>query len=156
ALNIDYPTIGNRGGEHGESITQLVELSLRRRTLRGPVWVMPGHADSSVTVHLGYGRSRAGNVGTNAGFNAYALQSSEAPLFDRSLRLRKTGEWFTLACVQAHHPVGGKESLTAVDRKIIRDTTLSDWRGAQEKDENHRETENKRFTLYDEGEKEFS
>ena len=36
---------------------------------------MPGHADDSVTLHLGYGRTRAGRVGQRAGFNAYALRT---------------------------------------------------------------------------------
>ena len=34
------------------------------------MWVMPGHADESVTVFLGYGRTRSGRVGTGVGFDA--------------------------------------------------------------------------------------
>ena len=30
------------------------------RKVDGPVWVLPGHADESMTVHFGYGRTRAG------------------------------------------------------------------------------------------------
>ena len=33
------------------------------RKVEGPVWIMPGHADESITVHFGYGRTRAGKVG---------------------------------------------------------------------------------------------
>src|SRR5579864_1976215 len=47
-----------------------VELKYRGRTIVAPVWVMPGHADESVTVFLGYGRTRSGRVGTGAGFDA--------------------------------------------------------------------------------------
>ena len=35
----------------------------------------PGTRHDSVTVHLGYGRTRAGQVGTGTGFNAYALRT---------------------------------------------------------------------------------
>src|SRR5207237_9982652 len=35
----------------------LVELHYRGRQVNAPVWIQPGHADESVTVHLGYGRT---------------------------------------------------------------------------------------------------
>src|SRR5262245_32123503 len=35
--------------------------------LEMPVWVQPGHPDNTVTVYLGYGRERAGNVGNGHG-----------------------------------------------------------------------------------------
>ena len=37
-----------------------------------PVWVMPGTADDVVVVHFGYGRARAGRVGTGIGVNTFA------------------------------------------------------------------------------------
>ena len=42
------------------------------RSVQGPAWIVPGQADDTVTVHLGYGRTRAGRVGNGIGFNAYA------------------------------------------------------------------------------------
>src|SRR5439155_606945 len=57
----------------------VVELTYRKRTVRAPVWVMPGHPDESVTVHLGGGRTRAGRVGTGTGFDAYHTGEAAAP-----------------------------------------------------------------------------
>ncbi|MGH7425859.1 MAG: TAT-variant-translocated molybdopterin oxidoreductase, partial [Candidatus Methylomirabilales bacterium] len=82
---------------------EVVELLYRGRVVRAPVWIMPGHADDSVTVHLGYGRTRAGRVGTGAGFNAFALRTSDAPWFGSGLEIRKVGERYPLACTQDHH-----------------------------------------------------
>ncbi len=48
------------GGEHGGYYMPVVELQLDGRTLRAPAWIMPGHADRSVTVYLGHGRQHAG------------------------------------------------------------------------------------------------
>jgi hypothetical protein len=45
----------------------ILELRYRGRNVRGPVWIVPGQADDAVTVFLGYGRSRAGMVGTRTG-----------------------------------------------------------------------------------------
>ena len=47
-----------------------VELKYQGRTIRAPVWVMPGHASESVSVFLGCGRTRSGRVGTGVGFDA--------------------------------------------------------------------------------------
>ena len=37
---------------------------------------MPGQAERTVSLELGYGRSRAGQTGSKVGFNAYALRTS--------------------------------------------------------------------------------
>ena len=60
---------------------QIVELEIGGRSVSAPVWIQPGQADGSVTVHLGAGRERAGRVGNGVGFNAFALRTSDAPWF---------------------------------------------------------------------------
>jgi Fe-S-cluster-containing dehydrogenase component len=62
----------------GIATSDVVELSLEGRKLRGPCWVQPGQADESLTVHLGYGRTRSGRVSNGIGFNAYALRTAAA------------------------------------------------------------------------------
>ncbi|MHB1423385.1 MAG: TAT-variant-translocated molybdopterin oxidoreductase [Gemmataceae bacterium] len=95
---------GPNGGEHGQAIVDVIELSYRGRTLQAPVWIQPGHADDAITVHLGHGRSRGGRVASGVGFNAYALRTNEAPWFDGGLEARKVpGATHVLACTQMHH-----------------------------------------------------
>ena len=86
----------------------LVELECRGRKVRAPVWMQPGHADDSVTVHLGFGRTSAGRVGNGVGFNAYALRTSDAPLFDSGVEIVKVGSKFPLATTQNHHAMEGR------------------------------------------------
>ncbi|HEY9899070.1 MAG TPA: TAT-variant-translocated molybdopterin oxidoreductase [Pantanalinema sp.] len=95
----------------GLSSEDVVELCYRGRTLRAPVWVMPGHVPEAVTLPLGYGRARSGNVGTGIGFNAYALRTSEAPWSDGGLEIRKTGERHALASTQHHHAMASPEPV---------------------------------------------
>ncbi len=66
----------------------VVELRAQGRTLQAPVWVLPGQADDSIAVTLGYGRSLGAGAGTGVGFDAYALRTSNAPWFDTSLEVR--------------------------------------------------------------------
>jgi molybdopterin-containing oxidoreductase family iron-sulfur binding subunit len=86
----------------------LVELNYRGRKVKAPVWMVPGHADESVTVHLGYGRTNAGRVGNGVGFNAYALRTSDAPWFGSGLEIVKTGSKYPLAPTQNAHLMEGR------------------------------------------------
>jgi MoCo/4Fe-4S cofactor protein with predicted Tat translocation signal len=97
----------------------VVELRYRGRSVRAPIWVMPGHADEAVSVTLGYGRWRAGQLGSGMGFNAYALRTSEAPWFGHGLEVRKTGERYELAVTQGHFRMEG--------RNLVRAGTLQEY-----------------------------
>ena len=98
----------------------VVELVYDGRTVRAPVWISPGHADGCVSVHLGYGRSRAGRVGTGTGFNAYLLRTAEACWRGAGLELHRTGARYPLACTQLHFLMEG--------RHIVRAGTLAEYR----------------------------
>jgi len=102
-------TAARLGVESGD----VVELEYEGRTLRAPAWILPGHAEESVTLHLGYGRTRAGKIGTGIGANAYALRASGAPWHARGLALRKTGRRAKLATTQTHHSMEGRAPVRA-------------------------------------------
>ncbi|MBI2149919.1 MAG: TAT-variant-translocated molybdopterin oxidoreductase [Acidobacteria bacterium] len=97
----------------------VVELRYLGRSLRAPVWIAPGHAADSVTVHLGYGRTKAGKIGTALGFNAYALRSEKTPWFGEGLELLKTGRRSQLASTQRHHNMNG--------RNLVRVGTIEEY-----------------------------
>src|SRR5205085_1347413 len=48
----------------GVTNQDLVELRVGGRTVRAPIWIVPGQADDSVTLNLGYGR-QAGRQASN-------------------------------------------------------------------------------------------
>ena len=108
----------------------VVELELngggdQKRKVTGPVWIQAGHPDTSVTVTLGYGRRRAGRVGTAQGFDAYALRTTAAPWIATGLQIRKTGDTYKLASTQ------GYQSMDTPDgghRPLVRETTLEEYR----------------------------
>jgi len=109
-------------GRPDQANEKVVELTYEGRTLQAPVWVLPGHADNSVTVNLGHGRTHAGRVGNGVGFDAYRLRTSSAPWFGTGLTLRVTGERKSLACTQHHQLLG--DDLQHDDRNIIRSGTV--------------------------------
>ena len=93
--------------EHGD----LVELRYRGRKVLAPLWVLPGHAENSVTIHLGYGRERAGSTGTGLGFNAATLQFSDAPWGGPGLELEKVGRAHPFASTQGHQNMEEREPV---------------------------------------------
>jgi molybdopterin-containing oxidoreductase family iron-sulfur binding subunit len=119
ALGLGYKAAW-RGGEHGQAVVDVVEMRYRGRKILAPVWVTPGHADGCATVHLGYGRTRAGAAEQGLGFNAYAIRTSDAPWFGGGLTLRKTGGRQSIATTQLHYTMEG--------RGLARSATLEEFR----------------------------
>jgi MoCo/4Fe-4S cofactor protein with predicted Tat translocation signal len=86
----------------------VVELKHGGRAVRIPVWINPGHADDCLTLHLGYGRRRAGKVGSDTGFDVNALRTTAAPFIVTGVELTRTGERYDLACTQDHWSLEGR------------------------------------------------
>src|SRR3984957_14474629 len=70
------PAMAERLGLKSEEV---IAIELNGKKVTAPVWVQAGHPDNSITVFLGYGRRRAGRVGTGAGFDFYQLRYSGTP-----------------------------------------------------------------------------
>jgi Fe-S-cluster-containing dehydrogenase component len=111
-----------QGGEHGQVITDVVELKVNGRSVRGALFAVAGHPDDCVTVHLGYGRTRAGRVAAGAGFDANAIRTADAMSFSSGVEITLTGDRFSLACVQYHHLMEGRGMVRAATRdEFVRD-----------------------------------
>jgi molybdopterin-containing oxidoreductase family iron-sulfur binding subunit len=104
----------------GVTSEAVIQLNYKGRSIQAPVWVQPGQANESVTIYLGYGRARAGRVGTGLGFNAYALQTSDTPWSGAGLEIAPTGESYQLASTQTHFQMEG--------RPIVRAGTIEHFR----------------------------
>ena len=143
-------TASQHGLAHGDYVT----LRAGGRALKAGVFLVPGHADNSVTLHLGYGRRRAGNVGTGPGFNAYFLRTSVSPWIAGGLQIEKTGDTYFFASVQHQYTIdfeghpADDESVNAFRRDLVQVATLDEFR----KDPNFAKvpatTENHELSLY--------
>jgi MoCo/4Fe-4S cofactor protein with predicted Tat translocation signal len=100
----------------------------------GPVCVIPGHADNSATMPLGYDRARAGNVGTGFGLNGYLIRTSDKPDIADLSKIEKTGATHLMATTQLHHPIDRngqqveEQSISAFHRDLVRIATLEEFR----------------------------
>jgi molybdopterin-containing oxidoreductase family iron-sulfur binding subunit len=106
-----------------------------------PVWVQAGHPDNSVTVFLGYGRTRSGRVGNEQGFNTYSLRTSDAPWIASGAKLTKIAGKYTLATTQGYQTMDVGED----QRQLVQTATLEEYKQKADFNED-RPTE----TLYNE------
>jgi len=84
-----------------------VVLELGGRSVRAPVWVVPGQADDCVLAWLGGGRTSAGEVGNGVGVDYTPLR-----WLDGDAALRKTGRRVQVASTDHHN-------MLEVDRRIV-------------------------------------
>ena len=132
----DQPKRVNRiTAKGGELRVELLRLTFKgRKGRKGPVsneeqfipaFILAGQPDDVVTVHLGYGRWRSGQVGGNehsksvVGYNAYDLRTSDALWSGTGLAVEKTDEVYPLASSQIHFQMEGRD--------IVRHGTFADW-----------------------------
>ena len=117
----------------------VVHIVRMNQGIDAPIWIVPGQAEGSIILPLGYGRRRAGRLGTGIGFNAYTLQYSGSPTGDMTSwanaqqQIRKTGKKYPLAATQHHniidvhgHPEE-EESRAAFKRDLVRIGTLDEF-----------------------------
>ncbi len=86
----------------------VVSLSIGGRRVRAPIWIVPGHPDGSVGVTLGYGRTKAGKLGTGAGFDAYSIRPAASLWHAAGLELSKTGDTDSIAVTQPSQSMEGR------------------------------------------------
>ena len=114
----------------------LVAVELKGRMISLPVWIMPGQADWTVVVALGYGRTKAGRIGNYIGQNTYTLRTSESLHFTRGAKITPTNGIYALACTQDFHGLDvEKLASEAIDRRLptlIREATLAEYRNHPE------------------------
>jgi molybdopterin-containing oxidoreductase family iron-sulfur binding subunit len=70
-----------------------------------PTYVVPGQANNSLSVAMGYGRTAAGQVGTGVGVDANPLRTVAAPHRVRGVTVRGTGRRYALATTQGHFAI---------------------------------------------------
>ena len=102
-----------RGGEHGQILSNVIDIALSNSKVTAAAWILPGQADGVVVLPLGYGRTFAGYTGTNRGFNANAVRSSSALWLALGGKISKTGAEYPMACTQYHFNMEGRKLLSS-------------------------------------------
>jgi len=129
----------------GLQTKDVVDLEVNGKKVTGAVWIQAGHPDNSVSITLGYGRKRAGRVGTEQGFNAYELRTSANPWVASGVKITPTGRTYELASTQ------GMQSMDTPDgehRPLVREASLEEYQKHPNFANEEEETPAKDVTLY--------
>jgi len=120
AAMISMKTARDLNVQNGDFLT----IAANGAQLQIPAWILPGHADESVTVYLGWGRDLGEHfqVARGSGFNAYPLRSSSQQWVlsgaDVSRGQGPEGKSsYPLVCTQEHGTMAG--------RALVREATAA-------------------------------
>ncbi|MEX2436352.1 MAG: TAT-variant-translocated molybdopterin oxidoreductase [Balneolaceae bacterium] len=97
----------------------MVQISAGGTSIEIAAWVQPGHADNSITLTAGFGRTSGGRVANGIGVDVYPLRNSSA-MFYQPAEVSVTGQSYEIACVQDHHSLEGRD--------MIRSASLDEYR----------------------------
>lgn len=91
----------------------LIELTVKSKSVTAPVHIQPGLHDSVLALALGYGHTRGGKVEKGIGLNAYQLVdfTGAAPsvFAGQSVSFKKTGGHYQLVSTGDHHSMEGRQ-----------------------------------------------
>jgi molybdopterin-containing oxidoreductase family iron-sulfur binding subunit len=107
--------------ELGVERKDFVKITAGDRSITAGVWVVPGQADHSIALTLGWGRKKAGRIGDGTGFDAYPLRTTEALGFASGVTVTKTGD-------EPHFFAQTQENDSTDDRPIAHEATLAEYR----------------------------
>jgi MoCo/4Fe-4S cofactor protein with predicted Tat translocation signal len=153
AKKLGVPPPDYEQGKKGrEAFVDQIELKLGGRAISKalPVWIMPGQPDDVITIHLGFGRTRAGSVGSSTitwpderlpqgGFNAYEIRTSHAPWSAAGAQATRVAGQFQLATTQTHFSMQG--------RKLLRESSLEEY--LKDKEDLREEAEKQKKELHE-------
>jgi Fe-S-cluster-containing dehydrogenase component len=142
-------------GSNGEMLKDGdgIRITIDGRSLEGPAILIPGQAENTVLLSLGYGREQGGGLlienGSPRGYNANLLRTTTHPWSATVSKIESTGDRITLATAQNHHAMAvdpgvpgiepflkpdvvaklgmSIESLSLTNRKLIRTVTLQQY-----------------------------
>ncbi len=113
----------------GVDTGDVVRIAQGEKSIEIAVLVLPGHADNSVSVAVGYGRTEVGSIGKNVGVNVFPLQTTADRRFLTGVTVAKTGKRHALAVTQEHGALEGRGA------DLTRQATTQEWtENAENKD----------------------
>ncbi len=110
----------------------MLRIELAGRRVDIPAYILPGHADGSITLPLGYGRGPlAGTVAAEAGVDVRPLRTPAAAHIAAGARVAATGEHRLLATTQDHYAIASVVGDAETQQRaahLIREGTLAEFR----------------------------
>ncbi len=105
----------------GVETGDVLKLSVGEKSVEIAALILPGHADDSISVAVGYGRTEVGSVGRQVGVDIYPLVTSTENRFRVGVTAVNAGRRHALAVTQEHGALEGRGA------DITRQATKQEW-----------------------------
>jgi len=99
----------------------VLEIEANGVKIKVPAFILPGQAEASISLTLGYGKLRLGRVAGGGGFDVYPIRTTKAPWFTTG-NVIKTPEFYELVTTQEHGTIPKDK-----DEDIIQEFTLEEF-----------------------------
>ena len=115
----------------------MVTVSANGQSIKSVAWVMPGQADNTVVLTLGYGRKFTNylpyhqgsyNESDAPGFDVNPLRSSKSPYYASGAKVAKTGETYDVAAVQRYANSRQEPGFNFEARPLVREATVEEYK----------------------------
>ena len=90
----------------------VLALAVGQRTVEIPALVVPGQPDGTLTLHFGFGRTRAGRVGNGTGVDVFPVRTSAA-LWEAPATVTNPGRTREVVTTQHHFNMEGRDLARA-------------------------------------------
>lgn len=105
--------------ESDQKDAKVIEIKVGTRSVNAPIQIIAGHPDDTITLNLGYGRTRSGQIGTGIGANAYRLRTSDSLAYAVGATTSVTGATYPLSHTRAHYSMEGRD--------VVMEATLEEF-----------------------------
>jgi Fe-S-cluster-containing dehydrogenase component/anaerobic selenocysteine-containing dehydrogenase len=99
----------------------MIKITAGERSIVAGVWTVPGQADNSIALTLGWGRKKAGRIGTGRGFDVNPLRTSQTLGFAVGAQIAKTGD-------EPYFFAQTQENDSTEGRPIAHEATLAEYK----------------------------
>ncbi|HEY4131297.1 MAG TPA: 4Fe-4S dicluster domain-containing protein [Gemmatimonadaceae bacterium] len=118
AALVSPATAQRLGASNGDHVT----ISVGTRHITLPALVIPGHADETVSLHFGYGRTGAESVARDVGIDVYALWPAIGTRAESGATIARAGGSTQLSITQTH--------TTLEAAQPVRNASLAQYRAS--------------------------
>ncbi len=98
---------------------RVVDLTISGRTVKIACWAVPGIAENTLVLPLGWGRREVGVVGSKTGFDVSPLRDGSSPWSLSGVKLslvEGAGRWYPISVTQSHGSMEGRALVREIDK----------------------------------------
>ena len=104
-----YKALGLPSGRAvSEGEAKKIRITVGGASIELPAIEAPGHVSNSITIQLGYGQEKAGNVGAGTGANGFKLLANPNEFVLTGAKVEVLSETYQLAITQEHNSMEGR------------------------------------------------